>query len=158
MIVNKDGKVKDYEIAPSVIVSDARMTYDDVQEIIDGNQKLIKNIITQLIRQIISFLFLKLFFKFNMKINAINQKPKIWKLLNALVSIKEYLKDAKYSLVLTSKVNNGFAIESKRKIIGSFNIGMSAKIELKKPTKLKIPIKGIMQMFASMLKGAMLLK
>ena len=42
MIVDKNGKVKDYEIAPSVIVSDARMTYDEVQEIIDGNQKLIK--------------------------------------------------------------------------------------------------------------------
>ena len=42
MEVDKKGKVKDYEIAPSVIVSNARMTYTNVQKIIDGDQKLIK--------------------------------------------------------------------------------------------------------------------
>lgn len=42
MEVDKNGKVKDYEIAPSVIVSNARMTYTNVQKIIDGDEKLIK--------------------------------------------------------------------------------------------------------------------
>lgn len=41
MTIDKKGKVKDYEISPSVIVSDARMTYNKVQKIIDGNEKLI---------------------------------------------------------------------------------------------------------------------
>ena len=42
MKVNKNGKVTDYEITPSVIRSSARMTYTKVQKIIDGDEKLIK--------------------------------------------------------------------------------------------------------------------
>ena len=42
MTVGKDGKVKDYEICPSVIRSNARMTYTNVQKILDGDKKLIK--------------------------------------------------------------------------------------------------------------------
>jgi len=42
MTVGKDGKVKDYEICPSVIKSSARMTYTNVQKILDGDEKLIK--------------------------------------------------------------------------------------------------------------------
>lgn len=40
MIIGKNGKVKDYEIAPSVIRSRARMTYTNVQKIIDKDKKL----------------------------------------------------------------------------------------------------------------------
>ena len=40
MTVDKNGNVKDYFIAPSVINSSARMTYTDVQKIIDGDKKL----------------------------------------------------------------------------------------------------------------------
>ncbi len=42
MTVGKDGKVKDYEICTSVINSNARMTYTNVQKILDGDKKLIK--------------------------------------------------------------------------------------------------------------------
>ena len=42
MTVGKDGRVKSYDICPSVINSDARMTYDNVQKILDGDKKLIK--------------------------------------------------------------------------------------------------------------------
>ncbi len=41
MTVNKKGVVVDYEIAPSVIKSSARMTYNQVQKILDGDKKLI---------------------------------------------------------------------------------------------------------------------
>ncbi len=40
MTLNKKGAVVDYEIAPSVIKSSARMTYNQVQKIIDGDKKL----------------------------------------------------------------------------------------------------------------------
>ena len=40
MTIDKKGKVVDYEIAPSVICSNARMTYNKVQKIIDGDKKL----------------------------------------------------------------------------------------------------------------------
>ncbi len=42
MEVDKKGNVIDYEISPSVIISNARMTYNKVQKIIDGDEKLIK--------------------------------------------------------------------------------------------------------------------
>ena len=42
MTIDKKGKVKDYEIAPSVINSNARMTYTNVQKILDGDEKIIK--------------------------------------------------------------------------------------------------------------------
>ena len=42
MTVGKDGKVKSYEICPSVINSNARMTYTNVQKILDGDKTLIK--------------------------------------------------------------------------------------------------------------------
>ncbi len=42
MTVNKSGKVVDYEISPSVIRSSARMTYNQVQAILDGDKTLIK--------------------------------------------------------------------------------------------------------------------
>ena len=42
MTVNKDGKVTDYEISPAVINSSARLTYNKVQAIIDGEEKVIK--------------------------------------------------------------------------------------------------------------------
>lgn len=41
MTVDKKGEVTDYEIVPSVIKSNARMTYNNVQKIIDGDKKLI---------------------------------------------------------------------------------------------------------------------
>ena len=40
MTVDKDGKVVDYEITPSVINSSARMTYTAVQKIIDGDKEI----------------------------------------------------------------------------------------------------------------------
>ncbi len=40
MTLNKKGDVVDYEISPSVIHSSARMTYTQVQKIIDGDKKL----------------------------------------------------------------------------------------------------------------------
>ncbi|MBQ8426844.1 MAG: ribonuclease R, partial [Clostridia bacterium] len=40
MTVDKNGKVTDYEITPSVIKSSARLTYTKVQKIIDGDKKL----------------------------------------------------------------------------------------------------------------------
>lgn len=40
MTLDKKGKVIDYEISPSVICSKARMTYNKVQKIIDGDKKL----------------------------------------------------------------------------------------------------------------------
>ncbi|MBQ7236515.1 MAG: ribonuclease R [Clostridia bacterium] len=42
MDISKDGKVLDYVITPSVIRSSARMTYNKVQKIIDGDIALIK--------------------------------------------------------------------------------------------------------------------
>jgi ribonuclease R len=42
MTVDKKGKVTDYEITPAVIQSRARMTYTNVQKIIDGDQTLAK--------------------------------------------------------------------------------------------------------------------
>ncbi len=42
MDISKDGKVLDYVITPSVIRSSARMTYNKVQKIIDGDITLIK--------------------------------------------------------------------------------------------------------------------
>lgn len=51
MTVDKAGKVCDYEITPSVINSNARMTYTNVQKIIDGDEKLIqkhKNIVKEI--------------------------------------------------------------------------------------------------------------
>ncbi len=42
MTVDKTGKVCDYVITPSVIRSSARMTYTNVQKIIDGDAKLVK--------------------------------------------------------------------------------------------------------------------
>ena len=42
MTIDKKGKVKDYEIAPSVINSNARMTYTNVQKILDGDKKTIE--------------------------------------------------------------------------------------------------------------------
>ena len=41
MIIDKNGKVKDYEITPSVINSNARMTYTNVQKILDNDEKTI---------------------------------------------------------------------------------------------------------------------
>ena len=41
MTVDKKGNVCDYEITPSVIKSSARMTYTNVQKILDGDKKLI---------------------------------------------------------------------------------------------------------------------
>ena len=38
MQVDKDGNLQSYEIAPSVIRSVARLTYDQVQKVIDGNK------------------------------------------------------------------------------------------------------------------------
>ncbi len=40
MTINKSGKVVDYEITPSIIKSSARMTYNQVQAILDGDKKL----------------------------------------------------------------------------------------------------------------------
>jgi len=42
MTVGKDGRVKSYEICTSVINSNARMTYTNVQKILDGDKKLAK--------------------------------------------------------------------------------------------------------------------
>jgi len=42
MKIDKKGNVKEYEITPSVICSNARMTYKGVQKIIDGDKKLAK--------------------------------------------------------------------------------------------------------------------
>ncbi len=42
MTVDKTGKVTDYRITPSVIISDARMTYTNVQKIIDGDENCVK--------------------------------------------------------------------------------------------------------------------
>ncbi|MBQ9734346.1 MAG: ribonuclease R [Clostridia bacterium] len=42
MMVDKSGKVCDYLITPSVIKSRARMTYTNVQKIIDGDKEIIK--------------------------------------------------------------------------------------------------------------------
>lgn len=42
MKIDQTGKVKDYEITPSVIRSSARTTYNTVQKIIDGNEQAIK--------------------------------------------------------------------------------------------------------------------
>ena len=40
MVVDKTGKVTEYEISPSVIKSRARMTYTEVGLILDGKKKL----------------------------------------------------------------------------------------------------------------------
>ena len=42
MIIDKKGNVKDYEITPSVINSNARMTYTNVQKILDKDEKTIE--------------------------------------------------------------------------------------------------------------------
>lgn len=42
MQIDKKGEVRDYKITPSVINSNARMTYNKVQKIIDGDKKLAK--------------------------------------------------------------------------------------------------------------------
>ncbi len=42
MTINKKGSVISYEISPSIINSSARMTYNQVQKIIDGDKKLIE--------------------------------------------------------------------------------------------------------------------
>lgn len=42
MTIDKSGKVVDYEITPSVINSKARMTYSNVQKMIDGDKALIR--------------------------------------------------------------------------------------------------------------------
>ncbi len=42
MTVDKDGKVCDYKISPSVINSNARLTYNQVQKIIDGDKQTAK--------------------------------------------------------------------------------------------------------------------
>ena len=42
MTVNGQGKVTDYKITPSVIRSSARLTYNEVQKILDGDLKYIK--------------------------------------------------------------------------------------------------------------------
>lgn len=42
MDINKNGAVVSYEIVPSVINSKARMTYDNVQKMLDGDEKLIE--------------------------------------------------------------------------------------------------------------------
>lgn len=42
MKIDRLGKVCDYEISPSVIRSNARMTYTKVQKILDGDERLIK--------------------------------------------------------------------------------------------------------------------
>ena len=42
MEIDKNGRVKDYDISPAVIRSSARMTYDNVQKIIDGDKGLRK--------------------------------------------------------------------------------------------------------------------
>lgn len=41
MKVDKNGKVFDYEITPSVIRSSARTTYNEISDILDGNEKAI---------------------------------------------------------------------------------------------------------------------
>ena len=86
------------------------------------------------------------------------QKIKIWKISNPYVIIKEFLKDEKISLILTSKLNKGFASISKTKTPDSFKTGRRAKIELTNPTKLKIPINGTTNIFAKILNGVKLLK
>lgn len=51
MTIDKKGNVIDYEITPSVINSNARMTYNKVQKIIDGNENLIqkhKNVLKEI--------------------------------------------------------------------------------------------------------------
>ncbi len=51
MIIDKNGNVTDYEICPSVIKSTARLTYTEVQKIIDGDKKTRqkhKNLVTVL--------------------------------------------------------------------------------------------------------------
>ena len=78
--------------------------------------------------------------------------------LDINLSNTEVLKDEKISLILTSKVNNGFAIKSKRYTIGSLKQGIKERIELKNPIKLKTPIKGTTATFANKLKGVKLLK
>lgn len=40
MVINPDGKVSDYELYPSVIKSTERMTYQDVNLILEGDRKL----------------------------------------------------------------------------------------------------------------------
>ncbi len=42
MTVNLNGQVIDYKITPSIIKSSHRMTYTDVQRILDGDKKLVK--------------------------------------------------------------------------------------------------------------------
>ncbi|MBE7061288.1 MAG: ribonuclease R [Clostridiales bacterium] len=42
MTINKDGKVTDYEITPSVINSSARLTYTAVQKFLDGDNGAVK--------------------------------------------------------------------------------------------------------------------
>jgi len=42
MLIDKKGNVKDYEITPSVINSNARMTYTNVQKILDKDEKTIE--------------------------------------------------------------------------------------------------------------------
>ncbi len=42
MTLNKKGQVVDYEISPSIIKSSARMTYGQVQKILEGDKKLIE--------------------------------------------------------------------------------------------------------------------
>lgn len=44
MDINPEGKVVDYEITPSVIRVDRRMTYDEVREILDGDNQELKEI------------------------------------------------------------------------------------------------------------------
>ena len=51
MEIDKNGRVKDYDISPAVIRSSARMTYDNVQKIIDGDKglrKQYKNLISSI--------------------------------------------------------------------------------------------------------------
>ena len=72
--------------------------------------------------------------------------------------IKDVLNDEKNVLILIRSVIKGFATKSNTYTTGSFKIGMSAIIELIKPIKLNIPIKGTTAIFANTEKGAKLLK
>ncbi len=64
MTIDKKGNVTDYEITPSVINSNARMTYNKVQKIIDGDENLIrkhKNVVSEimLMNELADILILK---------------------------------------------------------------------------------------------------
>ena len=83
---------------------------------------------------------------------------KIWKEFKPIVEINEKSNDENISLILISRVKRGFAIESNIKMIVDVNFGIKAIIELIKPMKLKIPIKGTTAIFANKLNGARLLK